>query len=124
AWQQSRNVTDAFAMAIEACEDLNINNVAQTYASFMDAVARYREIFSLRLRQQFQGLAEEVAGRFWRDSGWVLIGFDGSRASNPRTVSNEREFCATNYGHGKTAKYRKKKTKGMRRRRNEKNKPY
>jgi Transposase DDE domain len=124
AWQQSRNVTDAFAMAIEACEDLNIDNVPQTYSSFMDALARYREIFSLRLRQQFQSLAEEVAGRFWRDSGWVLIGFDGSRASTPRTVSNEREFCATNYGHGKTAKYRKKKTKGMRRRRNQKNKPY
>jgi hypothetical protein len=50
-------------------------------------------------------LAEEVAGPFWRDSGWVLIGFDGSRACTPRTVSNEREFCATNYGHGKTAKY-------------------
>jgi hypothetical protein len=96
----------------------------QTYTSFMDALARYRETFDLRLRQQFQTLAEEVAGRFWRDSGWVLIGFDGSRTSTPRTVSNEREFCATNYGHGMTAKYRKKKTKGMRRRRNEKNKPY
>ena len=51
------------------------------------------------------------------------MGFDGSRTTTPRTVSNEREFCAANYGQGKTAKYRKKKSKGMRRRNNERNKP-
>jgi hypothetical protein len=66
-------------------------------------------------------LAEEIGGRFWRDKGWVLLGFDGSRATTPRTVSNETAFCAPNYGQGKTAKYRRKKTKGMRRRQNEKN---
>jgi hypothetical protein len=75
------------------------------------------------LGQRFRALAEEVAGRFWRDGDWLLIGFDGSRATTPRTVSNEKAFCAPNYGKGKTAKYRKKKTKGMRRRKNEKDKP-
>jgi hypothetical protein len=64
---------------------------------------------------------QQVAGRFWQDRGFVLIGFDGSRTTTPRTVSNEQEFCAASYGHGKTAKYRRKKTKGMRRRSNEKN---
>ena len=54
----------------------------------------------------------------------MLMGFDGSRVTTPRTVSNEKEFCASNYGHGQTAKYRKKKSKGMRRRQNEKNKPH
>jgi len=54
---------------------------------------------------------------------WVAIAADGSRATTPRTRSNEKAFCAQNYGKGKTAKYRKKKTKGMRRRKNEKNKP-
>jgi hypothetical protein len=52
------------------------------------------------------------------------MGFDGSRATTPRTLSNEKAFCAPNYGVGKTAKYRKKKTKGMRRRKNERNKPH
>jgi len=122
AWQDARNVTDAFAMTLEICEDLKIENAAKTYTAFINALDRHREIFSLRLGRQFQALAEEVAGRFWRDSGWVLMGFDGSRATTPRTVSNEKEFCAPNYGNGKTAKYRKKKTKGMRRRKNEKNK--
>ena len=40
--------------------------------------------------------------------------------TTPRTVSNEQAFCAKNYGKGKTAKYRKKKTKGLRRRKNAK----
>ena len=123
AWQDTRNVTDAFTIASEVCEDLKIENAARTYTAFVNALHRYRTIFGFRLGRQIQALAEEVAGRFWRDSSWVLMGFDGSRATTPRTVSNEREFCAPNYGKGKTAKYRKKKTKGMRRRKNEKNKP-
>jgi len=122
AWQNTRNVTDAFAMTLEVCDDLKINKGAKTYTAFINALDRYRETFTLRLGGQFQALAEEVAGRFWRDDGWVLMGFDGSRVTTPRTVSNEKEFCAPNYGNGKTAKYRKKKTKGMRRRKNEKNK--
>jgi hypothetical protein len=124
AWQDTRNVTDAFAITLEVCEDLKIEKAAKTYTAFVDALDRYRATFSLRLGRQFQALAEEVAGRFWRDSGWVLIGFDGSRVTTPRTVSNEKAFCAPNYGNGKTAKYRKKKSKGMRRRENEKNKPH
>jgi hypothetical protein len=124
AWQDTRYVTDAFEMTLEACEDLRIKNAARTYTAFVNALDRYRETFSLRLGRQFQALAEELAGRFWRDSNWVLMGFDGSRVTTPRTLSNEQEFCAPNYGKGMTAKYRKKKTKGMRRRKNQKNKPH
>jgi len=122
AWQDTRNVTDAFAVTLEICEDLKIENGAKTYTAFVNALDRYRKVFRLRLGDQFQTLAEEAAGRFWRDGDWVLMGFDGSRVTTPRTVSNEKEFCAPNYGKGMTAKYRKKKTKGMRRRKNEKNK--
>jgi len=123
AWQDTKSVTDAFEMTLEVCEDLNIKNGAKTYTTFVNALDRYRETFSRRLREQFQALAKEVAGPFWRDRGWLLMGFDGSRATTPRTVSNEKEFCASNYGSGKTAKYRKKKTKGMRRRKNKRSKP-
>ena len=123
AWQDTTNVTDAFAMTLENCEDLKIDNAAKTYTAFINALDRYREVFSLHLRQRYQALAAEVAGRFGQEGDWVLIGFDGSRVTTPRTVSNEKEFCAPNYGDGKTAKYRKKKSKGMRRRQNEKNKP-
>ena len=65
---------------------------------------------------------ERIGGTFWQVGEWVPIAFDGSRSSAPRTKANEKALCAANYGHGMTAKYRKKKTKGMRRRQNEKNK--
>jgi len=120
AWQGTKNVTDAFEQTLELCRDLRIEKAANTYTGFIQALDHYRATFSLRLRQHFQFLAEEVGGRFWRNNGWVLMGFDGSRVTTPRTVSNETAFCAPNYGKGKTAKYRRKKTKGMRRRQNEK----
>ncbi len=63
AWQDTRNVTDTFEMTLEVCHELNIKDGAKTYTGFVDALVRYREIFSRRLRLQFQALAEEVAGR-------------------------------------------------------------
>jgi transposase len=65
---------------------------------------------------------QEIGGQFWRIHGWVLIAFDGSRSSAPRTKDNEQAFCAPNYGRGKTARYRKKKSKGMRRKKNQQKK--
>ncbi len=124
AWQEARFVTDGFTVGLEMCEKLQLEHVARTYTAFMNALERYENMLRLRLNQRFQALAQQVAGRFWRDGIWVLMGFDGSRVTTPRTVSNENEFCAPNYGKGTTAKYRRKKSKGMRRHKNEKNKPH
>jgi hypothetical protein len=124
ALQDTRNVTDAFTRAAEVCEALNLKRAAKNYTSFINALDRYHKVLGHRMQQHFQALAEQIAGRFWRNGPWVLIAFDGSRVTTPRTTSNEKEFCAANYGKGKTAKYRKKKSKGMRRSKNEKNKPH
>jgi hypothetical protein len=123
AWQETRNVTDAFNHALDICAELGLDRVAHNYPAFMQALTRYQACIGACLNRRLKVLMEEVAGPIWRNKGWVLIGFDGSRATTPRTVSNERAFCAPNYGKGKTARHRKKKTKGMRRTRNEKNKP-
>lgn len=123
SWQDSKNVTDAFDQTLEICGDLGLKETAKTYTAFMNALESYHEVLGSRLRERFQRLAEEIGGQHWRTNGWVLIGFDGSRATAPRTVSNERAYCAPNYGHGKRAKYGKKKSKGMRRQRNKEHKP-
>jgi hypothetical protein len=123
-WQEARHVTDAFEQTGEVCAELGLKRVAQNYTSFMNAINRYRDVFFECLRFRFQNLAEEIGGRFWRRDGWVLIGFDGSRATAPRTVSNEKELCAPNYGKSNSAKYRKRKLKGMRRRKNDQHKPH
>ena len=123
SWQESKNVTDAFAQALEVCGELGLQKIAKSYTSMMNALDRYQHVFAERLREQYHKLAEEVGDRFWETDGWVLMGFDGSRITAPRTISNEQALCAPNYGHGKRAKYGKKKSRGLRRKRNEENKP-
>lgn len=123
SWQEAKNVTDAFDQTREICDDLKLSRTIMTYTAFMNALTRYRELFNDRLRDQFQTLAEDVGGERFSTRGWVLIGFDGSRISAPRTQSNERALCAPNYGNGHEAKYGRKKSKGMRRTRNKQNPP-
>ena len=57
AWQDTKNVTDAFAVTAEICEDLGMHKVAKTYTTFMDALDRYRSVFGLRLGERCQRLA-------------------------------------------------------------------
>jgi hypothetical protein len=123
SWQETKHVTDAFAYAQEVCEELGWDKTARSYTSLMNALDRYDEIWMRRLRARCQRLAHQVGGRFFRTGDWVLIGFDGSRATAPRTVSNERAFCAPNYGHGTRAKYGQKKSQGLRRKRNQQHPP-
>lgn len=122
-WQDAKNVTDSFDRTLELCHSLKLAKVARSYTSFMNGLNGHHRAFGECLRTRFQSLAEEVGGDFFRNDGWVLLAFDGSRVSTPRTKSLEKAFCAPKYGQGKTAKYRRKKSKGMRRKRNERNKP-
>jgi hypothetical protein len=122
AWQESKNVTDAFDEAKDQCHQLDIAALS-TYQGFMMAlVAWTAPLMTILWRVLHQRMAS-IGGEFWHVDGWVPIAFDGSRSSAPRTESNESALCAPHYGKGPTARYRKKKTKGMRRRNNEKNKP-
>lgn len=122
--QETKFVTDAFVHTQEVCEELGMQQIAHSYTSMMNALSRYSHVFAPVMRERFQKVAEEVGGRYFTTDDWVLIGFDGSRATAPRSVSNERAFCAPNYGKGTRSKYGKKKSKGMRRKRNLKNPPY
>lgn len=119
SWQDSKNVTDAFEKTLEVCERLGLKGVAKTYTAFMNALNRHRAIMCDRLRIRHQELAKQIGEKYFRTNKWVLIGFDGSRATAPRTVANEQAFCAPNYGKSGKAKARrnKKKAKGRQRQR-------
>jgi hypothetical protein len=123
AWSESRHLTDAYAEAAQCCWVVFGSCGVETYQGFMGALTRWTATLMRILWPLLQERMEEIGGRFWRIHGWVPIAFDGSRSTAPRTKANEQAFCAEHYGKGKTAKYRKKKTKGMRRKKNEKNKP-
>jgi hypothetical protein len=123
AWCGARNVTDAFSEAVTVCQHMFGASPLNTYQGFMGALVTWTPGFMPLLRCLLHRRIQEIGGTFWRIDGWVPIAFDGSRSSAPRSKSNEAALCAANYGQGKTAKYRKKKSKGMRRKKNEKNKP-
>ena len=91
AWHEAKNVTDAFDQADEVCSRLELDRIAKSYTSFMNALHTHRVVMQRRLRLRFQELAEQVAGRFWFTDQWVLLGFDGSRATTPRCAHNR--FC-------------------------------
>ncbi len=122
SWSESRNLTDAFTEALGYCQTISDCSPLSTYQGFMGAMVRWSSEFIPLLCSLVQERMREIGGSFWQIDGWVPIGFDGSRATAPRTISNEVAFCAANYGKGKTARYRKKKTKGMRRKKNQRNK--
>lgn len=123
AFSEARHLTDAYAEAVLCHQSMFGSVIPGTYQGFMGALTRWTETLMAVLWPILHQQMADIGGKFWRIGGWVPIAFDGSRSSAPRTRSNEAAFCAKNYGKGKTAKYRKKKTKGLRRKKNEKNKP-
>lgn len=123
AWSECRNVTDAFSEAKECCRKISATSALNTYSGFMWAMSKRTSQFMDVLCPLLQERMEEIGDRFWRIGKWVPIACDGSRGTAPRTKLNEKAFCAANYGQGATAKYRKKKSKGLRRKKNQKSRP-
>jgi len=123
AWSENKCVTDAFDYGSEWCRNLAEGTVLSTYQGMMYALERWTEPLMKILWRVLHQRMKEVGGEHWEIGGWVPIAFDGSRDATPRTKANEEAFCAPNYGKGNKAKYGKKKTKDMRRKNNEKNKP-
>ena len=123
SWSEARHVTDAFVDArawsqvIVGCTPLS------TYQGLLGALVSWTPHLLPVLLGVLHQRMEQIGGPVYRVYGWAPIAFDGSRATAARTKSNESAFCAKNYGKGKTAQYRKKKSKGMRRKRNQKNPP-
>lgn len=123
AWSDARHVTDAFTEACAWCHTLFGNATLTTYQGFMKALAHWTPELRPLMVGVLQQHYEQSGGRFFRMAGWVPLAFDGSRSTAPRTQANEDAFCAATYGQGKTARYRKKKTKGQRRQQNKNNPP-
>jgi Transposase DDE domain len=123
AWSDARNLTDAFTQAADCCQRLFGAAALSTYQGFLGALLSWTPSLLPLLRGVLQRSMQLLGGKFWRVDGWVPIAFDGSRSTAPRTQANELALCAPRYGRGKTAKYRKKKSKGLRRRNNRKAKP-
>ena len=122
-WSNCPKLTDAFDDARAQSVKLLGKAALTSYQGLAGALQTWTSRFMPLLQIQLHERMAQIGQRHLRVGRWVAIAVDGSRATTPRTVSNEEAFCAKNYGHGKTAKYRKKKTKGLRRRKNAMAKP-
>jgi hypothetical protein len=115
-WSDSSKLTEAFDDARDQSVKLLGKAALTTYQGLAGTLQTWTPAFMPRLQIRLHELMQQIGRRHLRVGLWMAIAMDGSRATTPRTVSNEQAFCAQNYGKGKTAKYRKKKTKGRRRR--------
>jgi hypothetical protein len=120
AWSSAPSLTDAFDEAAQCCRALWGAAPVSTYQGLMAALVKWSPALIHPLIVALRQRAQDIGGRFWRVGPWVPIAFDGSRSTAPRTTSNETAYRAPNHGRGRTAKYRKKKTQGMRRTNNQK----
>lgn len=115
AWSASKNLTDAFDDSRKWSSRLLGTCPFASYTGFMGAMARWHVTFIDLLGPVLHAKMNEIAGPFWSYLQWVPIAFDGSRTTVPRTKSNEKAFCAPNYGGSRTAEYRRKKRQKPRR---------
>lgn len=120
---EKRNTTDAFDSARNQCRRLDGTAPFSSYNGMMNVIVRYKQTLTESVMQQLRAKLHSLMGKQFFTAGWSVFAVDGSRGSTPRTVDNEKAFQSKTYGKGKTAKYRKKKTKGMRRQKNEKKPP-
>lgn len=116
-WSDAPQLTAAFTEAHRWSTQVLGHAAVSTYQGLMKAlVAWTADLLPLLWRCLHESM-ETHAGEHWRVGLWLPIAVDGSRISVPRSRDNEKAFCAPGYGHGKTAKYRKSKSKGKRSRR-------
>lgn len=107
-WSDKRTLVRAFVHARRLALTMFGSVAVTTYQGLTGALKTWSGRLLPVTRKRLQTLMEEVGGKHWRVGLWVAQAVDGSRASTPRTKSNEQEFSARNYGTGKTARSRKK----------------
>lgn len=123
-WSGKATLTDAFSDAHRWSLKLCGKAALTTYQGLVGALATWTPTLLPLLQDRLHQLMEQIGGEHWRIGKWLALGVDGSRDDTPRTRANEARFCARNFGRGMTAKYRKKKSKGMRRKRNREQPPH
>lgn len=121
-WSGDAKLTGAFAEAHRWSLQVLGRAAVGTFQGLLKALVTWTATVLPLVGQCLHHRMQEHGGEHWRIGLWLALAVDGSRVSVPRTEENESALCAPNYGHGKTAKYRKKKSKGKRSRRKGKEK--
>lgn len=107
-WSDHRTLTGAFKEARQSSLTMFGQVALSSYQGFTAALVTWTERLRPLLWARLHRLMEDEGGEHWRIGRWLPLAVDGSRASTPRTKSNEKAFLAPNYGGSSKAKSRKK----------------
>lgn len=107
-WSDQKTLTGAFNEAQQLAAEMFGTVAVTTYQGLMGAMRAYTDQLLPLIWSHLQRLMQDVGGKHWRIGLWLALAVDGSRVTTPRTVSNEKAFAASNYGHGRRAKSRTK----------------
>jgi hypothetical protein len=119
SWSSQKNLTDAFDDAVVQSRQLLGRVAVTTYQGLLKALTTWTPKLIALMKVKTHECLQAFGNRDFRVGRWMPLAMDGSRDSAPRTKSNEKAFCAKDFGKGKTAKYRKGKTKKKKHRKNE-----
>ena len=108
-WSDHASLVADFAEAHHWSLQMLGRAAVNSYQGLMGALVTVTAVLLPLLWKRMQSLMERHGGEHWRVNGWLPLAVDGSRISTPRTAANERTFCAPNFGHSASAKYRRKK---------------
>ncbi len=107
-WSDRGTLTGAFRDARELAQTICGQSAVHSYQGLLGSLTTWTAELLPLLWAHLHGLMEQVGGRHWRVGSWLALAVDGSRATTPRTRSNEAAFSAQNYGQGRKAKSRRK----------------
>jgi hypothetical protein len=107
-WSDHRTLTGAFEQAGNLSQEILGSMAVSSYQGLTGTLRSYTASLLPLLWSHLHGLMERSAGEHWRIGKWLGLAVDGSRATTPRTASNERAFSIPNYGKGGKAKRRLK----------------
>jgi hypothetical protein len=110
-WSGDATLTGAFAQAHHWSMKVLGRAAVGTFQGLLKALVTWTARLLPLVAERLQQLMEKHGGKHWRVGRWLALAVDGSRISTPRTVANEKDFCAPNYGHSATARWRRKKRK-------------
>lgn len=105
-------LTEAFNEARAKLSKLEILCSIETYQGLLNALASVTPKISPILKRRIHSRMKQIAGNWFRVGKWLPLAMDGSKETTTRSLSNELEFCAPNYGQGKNAKHRTRKSTG------------
>jgi hypothetical protein len=108
-WSDHTSLVAGFTEARQWSLKMLGHAAVNSYQGLIGALVTVTEVLLPVLWERMQSLMERHGGEYWRVGGWLPLAVDGSRISTPRTADNERAFCAPNFGHSSSAKYRRKK---------------